>query len=131
MKGKLRLALVGYLLGRSWLPTSWGCLLSQLWLELEALPGCSLQSTGTGVGGWGGGWVAEMQNKAIAQPAWLQLAAGAAAGSCLSLAINCLSCYKYTSIIIRFSDSLLVHFLIILWGTGGYEKRFLKPLAVV
>ena len=29
----------------------------------------------------GGGWVAEMQNKAIAQPAWLQLAAGAAAGA--------------------------------------------------
>ena len=31
--------------------------------------------------GGGGGWVDEMQNKAIAQPAWLQLAAGAAAGA--------------------------------------------------
>ena len=81
MKCKLRLALVGYLLARSWLPTSWGCLLSQLWLELEAWSSYSLESTGTG--GWGGGWgwVAEMQNKAIAQPAWLQLAAGAAAGA--------------------------------------------------
>ena len=29
----------------------------------------------------GGGWVDEMQNKAIAQPAWVQLAAGAAAGA--------------------------------------------------
>ena len=35
---------------------------------------------GVGVG------VDEMQNKAEAQPAWLQLAAGAAAGACLSLA---------------------------------------------
>ena len=52
---------------------SWGCLLSQLLLELEAWPSCILESTGTG---GGGGWVAEMQNKAIAQPAWLQLAAG-------------------------------------------------------
>ena len=56
----------------SGLPTSWGCLLGQLWLELEALTSCSLESTG--MGGWG--WVAEMQNKA-----WLQLAAGAAAGA--------------------------------------------------
>ena len=80
MKCKLRLALVGYLLARSWLPTSWGCLLSQLWLELEAWPSCSLESTGTGGWGWGGG-VDEMQNKAEAQPAWLQLAAGAAAGA--------------------------------------------------
>ena len=61
----------------SGLPTSWGCLLSQLWLELEAWPRCSLKSTGTGVGGGGD----EMQNKAEAQPAWLQLAAGAAAGA--------------------------------------------------
>ena len=51
MKRKLRLALVGYLLARSLLPTSWGCLLSQLWLELEAWPSCSLESTGTGGGG--------------------------------------------------------------------------------
>ena len=29
--------------------------------------------------GMGGGWVCEMQNKAIAQPAWLQLVAGATA----------------------------------------------------
>ena len=49
----------------SGLPTSWGCLLSQLWLEQEALPSYSLESTGTG----GGGWVDEMQNKAEAQPA--------------------------------------------------------------
>ena len=56
----------------SWPTTSWGCLLSQLGLELEALPGCSLESTGTG-----GRGMDEMQNKAEAQPAWLQLAAGA------------------------------------------------------
>ena len=68
---------MGYLLARSWLPNNWGCLLSQLWLELEAWPSCSLESTGTG----GGGWVDEIQNKAEAQPAWLQLAAGAAAGA--------------------------------------------------
>ena len=55
MECKIRLALVGYLLARSWLPTSWGCLLSQLWLELEAWPRCILESTGTGVE-WGGGW---------------------------------------------------------------------------
>ena len=36
--------------------------------------------------GMGGGWVCEMQNKAIAQPAWLQLVAGATAGAQLSLA---------------------------------------------
>ena len=72
MKCKLRLALVGCLLARSWLPTSWGCLLSQLWLEQEAWPSCSLESTGTG-GGGGGGCVDEMQNKAEDQPAWLQL----------------------------------------------------------
>ena len=36
---------------------------------------------GGGGGGGGGGWLDEMQNKAIAQPAWLQLAAGAAAGA--------------------------------------------------
>ena len=53
----------------------------QAWLELEAWPSCSLESTGTGGGGGGGGWVDEMQNKAEAQPAWLQLAAGAAAGA--------------------------------------------------
>ena len=58
----LRLALVGYLLARSELPTSFGCLLIQLWLELEALPSCSLESTGTGGGvgvgvGEGGGWM--------------------------------------------------------------------------
>ena len=57
----------------------------QLWLftnpavaELEAWPSCSSESTGTGVGVGG---VDEMQNKAEAQPAWLQLAAGAAAGA--------------------------------------------------
>ena len=71
---------MGYLLARSWLPTSWGCLLSQLLLELEAWPSCSLESTGTGGVGLGG-WVDEIQNKAEAQPAWLQLAAGAAAGT--------------------------------------------------
>ena len=49
---------------------SWGCLLSQLLLEVEAWPSCILESTGTGGGD-------EMQNKAEAQPAWLQLAAGA------------------------------------------------------
>ena len=68
MKCKIRLALVGYLQARS-------CLQSQLWLE--AWPRCSLKSTGTGVGIRG--WVDEMQNKAEAQRAWLQLAAGAAA----------------------------------------------------
>ena len=36
--------------------------------------------------GWVGGWVNEIQNKAEAQPAWLQLAAGAVAGAQLSLA---------------------------------------------
>ena len=51
MKYKLRLPLVGYLLARSYLPTSWGCLLSQLWLEMEALLSCSSKSTGTGEGG--------------------------------------------------------------------------------
>ena len=35
-------------------PIIWGRLLSQLWLELEAWPSCSLESTGTG-GGWQGG----------------------------------------------------------------------------
>ena len=65
-----------YLLARSYLPTNWGFALSQLWLKLEALPSCSLESTGTG-----GGGVDEMQNKAEAQPAWLQLTAGAAAGA--------------------------------------------------
>ena len=38
-----------------------------------AWPSCSLESTGTGGD--------EMQNKAEAQPAWLQQAAGAAAGA--------------------------------------------------
>ena len=64
MKCKLRLALVGYLLARSWLPTSRGCLLSQLLLELEAWSSCSLESTGTGGWGlvaeamwWGWGWM--------------------------------------------------------------------------
>ena len=42
-------------------------------MELEAWPSCSLESTGTGVD--------RMQNKAEAQPDWLQLAAGAAAGA--------------------------------------------------
>ena len=42
-------------------------------MEQEALPSCSLESTGTG----GGGGVDEMQNKAEAQPAWFQLAARA------------------------------------------------------
>ena len=37
-----------------------------------------LESTGTGGSGEG---MDEMQNKAIAQPAWLQLAAGALAGA--------------------------------------------------
>ena len=55
------------------LPINWGCLLSQLWLELEAWPICSLESTGMGVGGRG---VDEIQNKAEAQPALMQLAAG-------------------------------------------------------
>ena len=36
----------------SGLPTSWGCLLSQLWQALEAWSRCSLESTGTGGGGW-------------------------------------------------------------------------------
>ena len=43
----------------------------------------SMVSMGVGVGGGG---VDEMQNKAEAQPAWLQLAAGATAGALLSLA---------------------------------------------
>ena len=60
------------------LHTSWDCLLSQMRLELKAWPSCSLVSTGTGGEGVG---VDEMQNKAEAQPAWLQLAAGAAAGA--------------------------------------------------
>ena len=39
-------------------------------------------------GGLGvGGWVDEIQNKAIAQPAWLHLTAWAAAGAYLSLVI--------------------------------------------
>ena len=38
--------------------------------------------------GEGGGWVDELQNKAEAQPAWLQRAARAAAGALLSLAIK-------------------------------------------
>ena len=84
MNCKVRLALVGYLLARSWIPNNWGCLLSQLWLELEAWPSCSLESTGTGGWGWGGGGVDEMQNKAEAQPAW------AAAGSLA--AAGCLGC---------------------------------------
>ena len=59
IKCKTRLALVGYPLAESKLPTSWACLLSQLWLKLEAWPRCSLESTGTGVGvgGGGGGWM--------------------------------------------------------------------------
>ena len=61
---------------------SWGCLLGQLLLELEAWPRCILESTGTG--GGVGGWVDEMQNKAEAQPAW------AAAGSLA--AAGCLGC---------------------------------------
>ena len=63
----------------SGLPTSQELSTHQLWLftnpavaELEAWPSCSLESTGG---------VDEMQNKAEAQPAWLQLAAGAAAGA--------------------------------------------------
>ena len=55
--------------------TSLGNLLRQLWLELEAWRMCHLESTGIGGD--------EMQNKAEAQPAWLQLSAGAY----LSLAI--------------------------------------------
>ena len=74
----------------SGLPTCQELATHQLWLftnpavaELEAWPSCSLESTGTG-----GGGVDEMQNKAEAQPqpAWLQLAAGAAAGAQRSLA---------------------------------------------
>ena len=42
---------------------------------LEALPSCTLESAGTGGGGVVGA-VDEMQNKAEAQAAWLQLAAG-------------------------------------------------------
>ena len=58
-------------------------LFTKLELELEALPSCSIESTGMG-----GGWVDEMQNKTEAQPAQLQLAAGAAAGAQPSLAIK-------------------------------------------
>ena len=54
IKCEIRLALVGYLPARSWLPTSWGCLLSRLWLELDAWLSCSSESTGTG---WGWGWM--------------------------------------------------------------------------
>ena len=41
--------------------------------KLEAWPRCSLESTGTGGGGVGGGWrwLDELQDKAEAQPAWL------------------------------------------------------------
>ena len=45
---------------------------------MEAWPSCILDFTGTG---GGGGWLDEMQNKADAQPAYLQLTAGAAAGA--------------------------------------------------
>ena len=57
VKCKIRLALAGYLQAGSKLPTSWGCLLSQLWLDSEAWPSCSRESTGMGVG------VDEMQNE--------------------------------------------------------------------
>ena len=49
IKCKIRLALVGYPLAGSKLPTSWGFLLSQLGLKLEAWPSCSLESTCTGL----------------------------------------------------------------------------------
>ena len=39
----------------SQVPSSWGYLFSQLWLEMEAWVSCSLESTGTG--GGGGGWM--------------------------------------------------------------------------
>ena len=56
-KCKIRLALEGYLLAVSKLPTSWGCLISQLWLKLEVWPSCSIESTGTGWGGGVFGWM--------------------------------------------------------------------------
>ena len=48
MKCKLRFALVGYLLAKSQLSTSWAWLLGQPRLELESWPSCSLESTGLG-----------------------------------------------------------------------------------
>ena len=52
-----------------------------------------------------GGGVDEMQNKAEAQPAWLQLTAGAAAGAYLSLAIK--SCIKITAMAVYGQSSIV------------------------
>ena len=70
-KASYPLARAAYLISCGW---SWK-------LSLDAA-----QSLLAGGGGVGGGGVDEMQNKAEAQPAWLQLPAGAAAGPELSLA---------------------------------------------
>ena len=48
---KTALLLVERLLPTRW---GWGCLLSLLWLELEAWLSCSLEFTTTGGIGWGG-----------------------------------------------------------------------------
>ena len=66
----------------SGLLTSWELATHQLELftepavagAMEAWPSCILDFTGTGGGGW---WLDEMQNKAEAKAAWLQLTAGA------------------------------------------------------
>ena len=52
MKCKLRLALVGYLLARSWLPTSWGCLLSQLGWSWKLGLAAAWNLLARGWGGW-------------------------------------------------------------------------------
>ena len=50
MNCKIRFALVGYIKAGSKLPTSWGCLLSQLWLDLDAWVNCILETTDTVLG---------------------------------------------------------------------------------
>ena len=51
----------------SGLPTSWGCLLSQLWLELEGWLASLFKTFPVG---WFGGWVRNTENKAQTQASW-------------------------------------------------------------